>query len=113
MYRAAPIACQVVRVTLRHIHRVSVLLTIFGICCYQCVIRPFLIGSCKFCPSCSNYAIEALQRHGLRHGLWLALRRLLRCHPFSPGGFDPVPDSSRRVGVVGPGSPQITGHTVR
>jgi putative membrane protein insertion efficiency factor len=59
---------------------------------YQTVLRPLLIGSCKFCPSCSDYAIEALRLHGLWRGGLLALRRLLRCHPFSPGGIDPVPD---------------------
>lgn len=59
---------------------------------YQTMIRPFLIGSCKFCPSCSEYAAEALRRHGLLTGARLAARRLLRCHPFSSaGGYDPVP----------------------
>ena len=58
---------------------------------YQFSIRPLLIGSCKFCPSCSEYAITALQRHGLLRGGWLAARRLLRCHPFGQGGIDPVP----------------------
>ncbi|MCK4660252.1 MAG: membrane protein insertion efficiency factor YidD [Phycisphaerae bacterium] len=58
---------------------------------YQVGIRPLLIGSCKFCPSCSEYAITALQRHGLLRGGSLAIRRLLRCHPFGPGGIDPVP----------------------
>ena len=59
--------------------------------CYQGIIRPLLIGSCKFHPSCSEYAIEALQTHGPWHGTILAVRRLGRCHPFSPGGIDPVP----------------------
>jgi putative membrane protein insertion efficiency factor len=58
---------------------------------YQAMIRPLLIGSCKFYPSCSEYAIEALQLHGLWRGSVLALRRILRCHPFTPGGIDPVP----------------------
>ncbi len=47
---------------------------------------------CRFTPSCSSYALEALQLHGTRRGLWLAARRLLRCRPFGPSGFDPVPD---------------------
>jgi len=58
---------------------------------YQGFIRLHLIGSCKFCPSCSEYAIEALQVHGVRRGCTLALSRLGRCHPFSRGGIDPVP----------------------
>jgi len=58
---------------------------------YQGLVRPLLIGSCKFCPTCSEYASEALRVHGLWRGGWLALRRLVRCHPFSPGGIDPVP----------------------
>ena len=56
------------------------------------MIRPLLIGSCKFCPTCSEYAIEALRIHGLWRGSWLAIRRICRCHPFGPGGIDPVPD---------------------
>jgi putative membrane protein insertion efficiency factor len=58
---------------------------------YQALIRPWLIGSCKFHPSCSEYAIEALRVHGLWAGGWLTLRRLIRCHPVGPGGLDPVP----------------------
>lgn len=46
---------------------------------------------CRFYPTCSRYAVEALQVHGPIRGLWLAIRRVLRCHPFHPGGFDPVP----------------------
>ena len=66
-------------------------LAVFAIRCYQALIRPFLIGHCKFCPSCSEFAIEALHTHGLLRGGMLALRRLIRCHPFSVGGIDPVP----------------------
>lgn len=58
---------------------------------YQLVLSPLLPSSCRFYPSCSHYAIEALQRHGAAKGLWLALRRVLRCHPWNPGGHDPVP----------------------
>jgi len=58
---------------------------------YQIVLRPHLVGSCKFCPTCSQYAIEALLAHGLVRGSVLAARRVVRCHPFSPGGIDPVP----------------------
>jgi uncharacterized protein len=59
---------------------------------YQVCLGPLLGGACRFYPSCSHYAAEAIERHGARHGSWLALRRLLRCHPFSPGGVDLVPD---------------------
>jgi uncharacterized protein len=58
---------------------------------YQLVISPFLPPSCRFTPSCSQYALEAITRHGAVRGTWLAARRLVRCHPFHPGGFDPVP----------------------
>jgi putative membrane protein insertion efficiency factor len=58
---------------------------------YQLVISPVLPPACRFTPSCSHYALEAVTRHGALRGSWLALRRLARCHPFHPGGFDPVP----------------------
>jgi hypothetical protein len=58
---------------------------------YQRVISPVLPPSCRFHPSCSQYTLEAVERHGIFKGSWLGLRRLSRCHPFNPGGFDPVP----------------------
>ena len=61
---------------------------------YQLVISPMLGPRCRFHPSCSHYAQEALQVHGLRRGGWLALRRIGRCHPWHPGGLDPVPPAS-------------------
>lgn len=64
---------------------------------YQWAIRPHLLGACKFCPTCSEYAIEALSTHGVRRGAWMALRRLGRCHPFSPGGIDLVCPPDQRV----------------
>ncbi|MBF0183836.1 MAG: membrane protein insertion efficiency factor YidD [Magnetococcales bacterium] len=58
---------------------------------YRYVLSPILPQSCRFFPSCSEYALEAVQRYGGWRGGWLALKRLLRCHPYHPGGFDPIP----------------------
>ena len=58
---------------------------------YQRWISPALPPTCRFYPSCSAYALEAVQVHGAARGTWLAARRLLRCHPWHPGGVDPVP----------------------
>ncbi len=58
---------------------------------YRGAISPWLPPACRFEPSCSRYALEAVERHGAGRGVWLALRRLARCHPFNPGGYDPVP----------------------
>jgi uncharacterized protein len=58
---------------------------------YITFLSPFFGGACRFYPSCSNYAVEAVARHGARRGFSLAARRLLRCNPFTKGGFDPVP----------------------
>ena len=58
---------------------------------YQKVVSPLLGPRCRFHPSCSSYAIEAIEKHGAARGSWLAARRIARCHPFRPGGYDPVP----------------------
>lgn len=58
---------------------------------YQHIVRPVLPQSCRFAPSCSEYAVQALETHGARHGLGLAVRRVLRCHPWNAGGYDPIP----------------------
>ena len=65
---------------------------------YRRLVSPLLAPRCRFAPSCSQYAVDALRAHGAARGLWLAVRRLARCHPFHPGGYDPVP--ARPQGVV-------------
>jgi putative membrane protein insertion efficiency factor len=66
---------------------------LFGLGLYRRFVSPLLPAACRFHPSCSAYAVEAVMRHGAARGSWLALRRLARCHPFGRGGFDPVPCS--------------------
>ena len=58
---------------------------------YRLLISPLLGPRCRFAPSCSEYAMQALARHGPFYGSWLAVRRITRCHPLNPGGYDPVP----------------------
>ena len=62
---------------------------------YQVVLSPLFTGCCRFEPSCSNYSIEALRRHGAARGFLLTCARLLRCRPFGPHGFDPVPEKGK------------------
>lgn len=57
---------------------------------YQRFISPLTAPACRFYPSCSEYALQAIKRYGPWRGLWLSLRRILKCHPFHPGGYDPV-----------------------
>jgi len=59
---------------------------------YQLLLSPWFGARCRFYPSCSCYAHTAIERYGALRGTWLGLRRLLRCHPFHKGGYDPVPD---------------------
>lgn len=67
---------------------------LLGIRFYQWVFSPFVGMSCRFEPSCSVYAMEAIERFGCIRGSWLAIRRLARCHPFAAGGCDPLPPAS-------------------
>ncbi|QTH62966.1 membrane protein insertion efficiency factor YidD [Psychrosphaera ytuae] len=61
---------------------------------YQLLISPWFPAKCRFHPSCSEYTIEAIDQHGSAKGTWLSVKRILKCHPFSEGGFDPVPPST-------------------
>jgi putative membrane protein insertion efficiency factor len=65
---------------------------LFAIRLYQLCLSPFFGTQCRFYPSCSAYATEAISVHGALRGTWFAIRRLLRCHPWHPGGVDPVPE---------------------
>lgn len=67
-------------------------LLLLGVRFYQAILSPLMFSICKFYPSCSHYAAEALEKHGARRGLRLAAGRLWRCRPFTPGGYDPVPE---------------------
>jgi putative membrane protein insertion efficiency factor len=58
---------------------------------YQLLVSPLLGPCCRYLPSCSTYAVQAIRVHGPYRGSWMALRRVLRCHPLHPGGYDPVP----------------------
>jgi len=71
---------------------------------YQMAISPWLPAACRYQPTCSAYAREAIETHGAFYGSWLGLRRLLRCHPWGGHGYDPVPRrvEGRAVGVAGP-----------
>jgi len=71
----------------------GVLFCMFLIRIYKLTLSFVLPPSCRYYPSCSSYSIEALQKHGLLKGLWLTLKRILRCNPFFPGGYDPVPEN--------------------
>lgn len=71
-------------------------LLVLAVRAYQLLVSPLLGPTCRFYPSCSAYAVEALQEHGAVKGLWLTGRRLLRCHPWNPGGVDLVPGTEHR-----------------
>jgi putative membrane protein insertion efficiency factor len=74
---------------------------------YQWVISPLFPGTCRYHPTCSHYAIEAISRHGILRGLWLGVGRIARCHPWGGAGLDPVPDIA---GSQTPGDTRKPGH---
>ena len=71
-------------------------LIIFLIRVYQTILSPFVGQHCRFYPTCSTYAVEAVEKHGAARGLWLSIRRLSRCHPWHEGGVDPVPEPTKK-----------------
>ncbi len=76
----------------RYVRSVGVSVLVFIIDAYRLLLSPWLGRSCRFEPTCSNYAKAAIQRFGPIKGSWMALRRIGRCHPWHPGGYDPVPE---------------------
>ncbi|MGL4483481.1 MAG: membrane protein insertion efficiency factor YidD [Anaerovoracaceae bacterium] len=64
---------------------------------YQILVSPILPANCRFYPTCSDYFIQALNRHGFFIGSYLGIRRILKCHPFNPGGYDPVPQEKGKL----------------
>jgi len=78
---------------------------IFLIRTYQYLISPFLGPRCRFYPTCSSYMVEAIETHGVIKGLWLGIKRLCKCHPGHPGGYDPVPPACCSEHKHGPDQP--------
>jgi uncharacterized protein len=76
--------------TLRRAPRAAVVLAIRG---YQALVSPLFPPACRFRPTCSSYALTSVERFGVLRGGWLAAKRIGRCHPFNPGGYDPVPET--------------------
>jgi uncharacterized protein len=78
------------------INRVICYLMCLAIVLYQQLLRPIMKPCCRYYPSCSQYALEALKQFGVSKGLWLMIRRLSRCHPWTKGGYDPVPPNKEK-----------------
>ncbi len=82
---------------LKRISRIPAQAAIILVRLYQQLISPWLGPRCRFRPTCSQYCIDALNQHGMVHGLWLGIKRICKCHPFHPGGFDPVPEPEHNL----------------
>jgi putative membrane protein insertion efficiency factor len=76
---------------------------------YQYLLSPWVGGNCRYWPTCSDYALEAISRHGAARGGWMMLARLARCHPYGRGGLDPVPQQFRLRCSCHAGEPTATG----
>ncbi|MDB5415975.1 MAG: rane protein insertion efficiency factor YidD [Rubritepida sp.] len=74
---------------------------------YQWTVRPLIGCNCRFYPSCSDFALDAITEHGALRGTYLSTRRFLRCNPWHPGGYDPVPPSLKQSGPLARTSPEI------
>lgn len=88
---------QVVRRAVEAVPRIPALLLVGVFRVWQLVASPTYGQTCRFYPSCSAYGVEAVRTHGALRGGWLTLRRIGRCHPWNPGGYDPVPPTGRSV----------------
>ena len=71
--------------------RVGIRIALVLLRLYKLLLSPLFTGSCRYVPSCSDYAADAIRAYGVRRGIWLGVKRLSRCHPFCAGGYDPVP----------------------
>lgn len=77
---------------MKWLNKIAIQLVLLPIYFYRAAISPLLPSSCRYMPTCSAYAIEAIRRHGVFKGMYLATRRIMRCHPLGGSGYDPVPD---------------------
>jgi uncharacterized protein len=99
--RAGSVALAAACGLLRAVSRVPALLLLGFFRAWQLFVSPLYGQTCRFYPSCSAYGVEAVRRHGAVRGAWLTARRLLRCHPWNPGGVDPVPPTGRSASSDG------------
>jgi hypothetical protein len=84
--------------TSRHVSQIVKHLALLLLRGYKLVISPVLPVACRFYPTCSEYAMQAIEQHGVLRGFWLAVKRITRCHPWNAGGYDPVPQHTSQDG---------------